>query len=217
MVNDPAHWISGSWSAKKEGLAGRWKRARARGLVRSMRIAIDQVALGGLRLLFGFPPWHMSSPTSRRAYRRGVAMLANGLRPRCVVEVGCGLGSILSRVSAAERIGYDVDRAVLRAARLRHGRAVTFREGSFDDVEEPAIDVLIAVNWLHDFAPDQVAAWLRPLLPKTRHVLMDRVEPTSPLPYRHHHDFAFLDGLAVAARVERFDEEHRLFVLYEVL
>jgi SAM-dependent methyltransferase len=169
-----------------------------------------------LQRLFGFDRWHAVSPTSRRAYRSGVAKLINELRPRCVVEVGCGLGATLSRVRAPERYGYDIDRGVVRAARFRYGRALTFREGGFEEVTQPAIDVLVALLWLHDFAPDQVEAWLTPLLPRVRYVLIDRVEPTSPLTYRHHHDFAFLDALAVATRTERFGEEHRHFILYEV-
>jgi SAM-dependent methyltransferase len=197
-------------------LSGRLRRAHARGAIRSVRMAIDLAVLQMLQAIFGFDRWHARSPTSRRGYRDGVASLINEMRPLCVVEVGCGLGAILARVKAPERVGYDIDRGVVRAARCLHGRALTFREGGFEDVTQPAIDVLVALNWLHDFAPEQVAAWLVPLLPRTRHVLVDRVEPTSPLSYRHHHDFAFLDGWAVATRIEEFGEEHRRFILYEV-
>ncbi|MEO5809382.1 MAG: class I SAM-dependent methyltransferase [Sphingomicrobium sp.] len=133
-----------------------------------------------------------------------------------MVEVGCGLGAILSRVTAKERFGYDVDGAVIRAARLLRGRSVTFIEGGFESVSQPAIDVLIAVNWIHDFPPEQIERWLSPLLPRCRYILLDAIDRSSPLSYQFYHDFAFLDGQAAVVRTDAFGEAHRRFILYEV-
>lgn len=197
-------------------ISGRLRRARARGYGRSVRIVTDMAGLRILRLIFGFERWHVHSPTSRRPYRDGLAALVNELEPACVVEVGCGLGSVLSRVRSGERFGYDVDPGAVRAARFRHGRSIQFREGGFPEVTQPRIDVLVAVAWMHEFPPEQVHAWLAPLLPRVRHLVVDRVERSSPLTYDYYHDFAFLEGHAARVREERFGEEHRRFILYEV-
>ena len=194
----------------------RFRIYREQGLVRSARIVFDLISLSILRAFFGFNPWHARSPASLREYRKGLAVLVNGLKPRCVVEVGCGLGAILSRVEAAARTGYDTDRGAIRAARFLNGRSVRFVEGGFDNVTEPVIDVLIAVNWPHDFSPDQLERWIVPLLPRVKFLLVDKVDATSPSTYRHYHDFAFLNGLATPTRVESFGERHRRFFLYQV-
>lgn len=186
------------------------------GFARSARIALDTVTLSGLRLLFGFDGWHARSPSSARPYRKGLAALVSGLKPRCVVEVGCGLGAILSRIRAEERFGYDIDRGVVRAARFLHGRSVRFIEGGFDEVVETDIDVLIAVNWIHDFSPDQLERWLTPLLPSTRYLVVDAIDAASPLNYNYYHDFSFLEGMATAIGVEAFGEKCRRFILYKV-
>ena len=47
--------------------------------------------------------------------------LVNALTPERVVEVGCGLGDILSRIEARDRFGLDEDANVIRAARFLHG------------------------------------------------------------------------------------------------
>ena len=186
------------------------------GLLRSTRIVLDTAALSGLRMLFGFDGWHARSPLSARPYRKGLAALVGNLDPNCVVEVGCGLGAILSRIKAKERYGYDIDPGVIRAARFLHGRSVRFIEGGFGEVLRADIDVLIAVNWIHDVPPDQLERWLTPLLPTVRYLLVDAVDPATPLNYRHYHDFSFLEGLATPACVETFGEQHRRFILYEM-
>lgn len=194
---------------RRDGVASAASKASRR-----LRIALDRGALTVLRWRFGFAPWHSESPLSSRPYRRGLANLVNDLSPSCVVEVGCGLGSILALVKAPERVGYDVELAVIRAAKFLHGRSIDFRAGGFEAVVEPAIDVLIAVNWTHDFDPARLEAWLRPLLPRTRYLMLDAIDPGEP-GYSHHHDFAFLRGHARQIASERLGESNRQFLLFE--
>ena len=200
------------------GLGARLGAIRRRGVGRSVRTAGDQIVLGLLRRRFGFHPWHATSPTSARPYRREVAALVDTLKPGVVVvvEVGCGLGAILARVRAPVRVGYDNDGGAIRAARLIRSRAIRFVEGDFTSVTERDIDVLIAVNCLHDFAPDRVAEWIVPLLGRTRFLLIDRIDPASPTRYAHYHDFAFLDGRSKLVSADQFGEDFREFLLYEI-
>ncbi len=187
------------------------------GYLRSARIAADMAALRVLQHYYGFHAWHASAPMSARPYRRIVAQLANeNADPsRCVVEVGCGLGSIISRVDGLKRVGYDPDNGAIRAARLLRRRAVTFVHGTLESVAEHRIDLLILVNWIHSISPAQLDAWLTPLLPRIRQLLVDAIDPeVDGYPFRH--DFGFLHGRATEVKSVRAPDEPRRFVLYDV-
>jgi SAM-dependent methyltransferase len=185
-------------------------------LARTARVKLDMAVLQALRLLFGFERWHARSPDSSRPYRQQLAALVNGLSPTCVVEVGCGLGGILSRIKADRRHGYDRDPAVIRAARLLHGRSVQFSVGGFEQVGDRDVDVLIAVNWMHEFPPEQIERWILPLLPAVRYLLVDAINPGSEGGYRYYHDFHFLDGSAHQESVNALAEPNRRFILWKV-
>src|ERR1700683_5160229 len=94
--------------------------ARRSGVWAKFRCRVDRLGLGALRLLFGVDRWHASAPYSWRPYKELVVELANALEPSIAVEVGCGLGDIISRVNAVERFGIDSDARVIRAARFLH-------------------------------------------------------------------------------------------------
>jgi hypothetical protein len=191
--------------------------ASAYALARRARITLDTAVLQLLRLLFGFHPWHARSPSSARPYCKQLAELVSRLGPNSVIEVGCGLGAILSRVKAERRCGYDTDAGVIRTARLFHGRSVQFINGSFEQISDTRIDVLIAVNCLHDFPPEQVECWIAPLLPVVRYLLVDAIKPGSPGGYRYYHDFGFLDGKVREMFIGEFGEPSRRFILYQVI
>ena len=197
-------------------IRSRFGQYRRQGCNRSARIVTDSAVLHALRFVFGFAPWHARSPISARPYRKGVAAMISALHPDCVVEVGCGLGGIIAAVRAPRRAGYDVDRGAVRAARFLH-RSVDFREGSFDNLVEREIDVLAAICWLHEFSPEQVEQWLLPLLDRTRYLLLDATDPASPLNFAFNHDYAFLKDKARLVRSEKFEEQFRTFVLFEVI
>ncbi len=192
------------------------RRAAQIGLTRSIRIAIDKAALRLLQRLYGFNHWHTESPLSARPYRRTVAGVINALNPDCVVEVGCGLGVVLSLVKARHRYGYDTDAEAIRAARIIRSSSIVFRKGDMRSVDQPTIDVLVLVNWIHEVSPQQLNVWLEPLLPRTRFLLLDAIDLDNPLCYRYSHDFSFLVNKARLISESRTDGEGRRFMLYEV-
>lgn len=189
-----------------------WQRLRCRGA---------RAWLGTLRRLFGFDPWHAAAPYVCRPYKAAVVQLADSVQPQLAVELGCGLGDIISRVRARERIGIDADARVIRAARFLHrrGRWIHGEGVSIPGVVGGTrrIDCLIMVNWIHALAPPELAALLLPLLPTTRHLILDAVDADGPHSYRHKHDFAFLSGLAQRRVAMRVPGEPRTFLLFEVM
>lgn len=192
-----------------------------RGAWPAIRCRSARLRLGALRVLFGFDPWHAAAPYPCRPYKRAVVELANALRPALAVELGCGLGDIISRVRASERIGIDADARVIRAARFLHRRgrwihgdgrgiATTLAGGR-------RIDCLIMVNWVHSLSSEQLASLLLPLLPATRHLILDAIDADGPDSYRYKHDFGFLAASTRRLSAVRVPGEPRTFVVLEVL
>jgi SAM-dependent methyltransferase len=195
--------------------------ARLPRLFAAFRCRCERIWLRGLRRVFGFDAWHVSAAYSCRPYKRSVVELVNSLRPVTVVEVGCGLGDILSRVNAAERFGFDIDTAVIRAARFLHPGAARWIRGDTSSIslaipEERRIDCLIMVNWIHTLSPQQLAACILPLLPRTGYLILDAIDPDGPSSYRFKHDFSFLSTFAQRLSSTRAAAEPRSFIVFKV-
>lgn len=193
-----------------------FRNLRQKGIRRTGRILVDRTCLRLLQKVYGFHPWHADAPLSARPYRRVVAQIVNGLKPQCVVDVGCGLGSILALVNAPDRYGYDIDAGAIKAARFLRSQDITFVHGDMGTVSQPHIDVLILVNWIHEISPTQLEKWLIPLLPRTTYLLLDAIDPDGPEDYRFKHDFKFLGSKARSVSIRRPTNECRSFHLYEV-
>jgi hypothetical protein len=192
--------------------AGAWARIRCRGA---------RVAVSVLRVFFSFDPWHAAAPYACRPYKSAVVALANALLPDVAVEVGCGLGDIISRVRAAERIGIDADARVIRAARFLHRRG-RWIHGDASRIRElfpgqRRIDCLIMVNWIHSLSPAELAQLLLPLLAKTHYLIVDGIDAEGTPSYRYKHDFAFLAGKVRQVSFVRVPGEPRTFTAFEAL
>jgi SAM-dependent methyltransferase len=194
---------------------------RAAALRRVLRCRIDRVWLAALRTVFEFDSWHVSAPFSCRPYKGQVVELANSLQPKTVVEVGCGLGDILRRISARERFGFDTDSGVIRAARFLHRSSAHWIQGDAACVGnavpiDRSIDCLIMVNWIHNLSPQELAAVLLPLLGRTHFLILDAIDINGPETYKHKHDFRFLSGFTQRVSVVRPANEPRSLILFEV-
>jgi SAM-dependent methyltransferase len=187
----------------------------------SIRCRCERLWLRGLRLMFRFDAWHASAPYSCRPYKKTVVGLVNALAPRTAVEVGCGLGEILSRVTATERFGFDQDGAAIRAARFLHGRRIHWKIADLAAVplslpEGRRIDCLIMVNWIHNLSPEQLGASLLPLLSRTGWLILDAIDRDGPASYRYKHDFAFLSAVAERVSVTPVPGEPRSLIIFKV-
>jgi hypothetical protein len=186
------------------------------GFIKFCRIQIDRTALSLLRRVYGFNCWHVAAPLSARPYRADISKLVNSLYPKYVVEVGCGLGITLSLINSPYRHGYDLDEGAIRAARFLRGNGIKFTTGDMTAVIEDYIDVLILVNWIHDYSPEQLASWLNPLKGRTRYLLLDAIDINNPLNYKYKHDFRFLYDNYYLISTSRSVNEGRHFCLFEV-
>jgi SAM-dependent methyltransferase len=141
-----------------------------------------------LRRVFRFDPWHASAPFPCREYKVQTSALANSLAPRVVVDIGCGLGEILSHIKSAERIGLDHDPQVLKAARFLYGSKIAFRTVSVFDAPAVAsaignseVDLAIMTNWSHGTPLPTLIETVKAVAQHVRYkyLIIDTVRPDS--------------------------------------
>ncbi len=134
-----------------------------------------------LQFLFRFDRWHIYG-SSKPEYVKIVANLVNDLGDNLsVVEVGCGLGNIISKIKSTRKVGLDLDNKVIRAAKLTQGFKfkafkVLFKQGSFSEALKLSPDVLIAVNFIHNIPIENLLAELTPFTDEDALVVIDAIE-----------------------------------------
>lgn len=155
------------------------------GLKHSLFGALECTRNFRLQRRYGFDDWHVNSPFHWKPYKQIVVDTASGLEPSTVVEIGCGLGDIVSRVKADQRLGLDRDHKVIRACRILHSN----RFEVCGDLRQAAavitsqaisyVDVLIMVNWPHNVPPEELISSLEDMTQKifVRFLIIDLVRP----------------------------------------
>jgi len=152
---------------------------------------------------YRFDPWHANSPYECRGYKREVVQLAESLKPQTVVEIGCGLGEIVSRDRNCRRFGFDIDASVVPAARELHGADSRFECASLTDIEiirntigHSGADLLIMVNWPHSLPWTELALRTNRLTKalSLKYLIIDTIAAGIP-GYPHHHSLTELRGL----------------------
>lgn len=130
--------------------------------------------------IYRFDKWHIKGNYFCRTYKRKVVELANSLKPRVVVEIGCGLGEIIKRIHAPVKYGFDIDsKAIKFAKHFNFFNKTKFFVGSFNDVlqiPEKNIDIIIMVNFIHGIQPFVLKNFLTNLLldKKIKYIIIDR-------------------------------------------
>ncbi|GAA4229531.1 SAM-dependent methyltransferase [Streptosporangium album] len=156
--------------------------ARKHGVGNAMLALSRKAFLSPLLSAYGADKWHLRGFHTTNYKKIAVALSREvSGSARVVVEVGCGLGDIVSRVKAYRKFGYDVDSATISCARLlrRLRRPDTsYRVGSFDSLvhlEFESIDLLIAMGWLHYMPDEWIEENLRSLLTskRVRYIMVD--------------------------------------------
>ena len=110
-----------------------------------------------LQQKYGFDKWHLS-PVEHRPYSlwavKKIKQICHAEQLSSVVDVGCGLGNIISKIPAPKRYGFDISKEVIEAAKEKHFSSdIWFEAGSFDDISGMNIDMLIALNFTHTIEP----------------------------------------------------------------
>ena len=176
-----------------------------------------------LRSIYKFDKWHVISPHHSRIYKSMVVKLVNNniSASDIVVEIGCGLGDIISRVHSDNRYGYDISNEVLKAAMFKNKKNIKFHNGSILEVASNAtisnISVLILVNWTHSIDGYTIVNDIKKLnkCKPIKYIIVDEFyKTTSKQPIFHKYSVYFNN---FAKEIERQDDmESRYLVLFKV-
>lgn len=143
--------------------------------------------------IFKFDKWH-TSPSGNRVYPTDIIIYTNNLKNiDSVCEIGCGLGDIISNIKANQRIGFDLDVNVLKAASWLHQRKTNLNFDYFlfpDTLLQSKFDVIIAVNWLHNIGNDSIKKKFTHYFTKNLNVngilIVDSIDHPN---YKYYHNF----------------------------
>jgi len=112
-----------------------------------------------LQDVYHFADWHVNTDN---AYGDDVAeciaKLISEIENPLVMECGCGLCNIIgnSMLGGVRRIAIDREHSVLASDEYRFGKTIEFRHGSFEQIVEKSIDVLVTVNFVNSIPLEEV-------------------------------------------------------------
>jgi hypothetical protein len=185
-----------------------------------LRLRGKQLFYALLARVYGFDKWHYRVVRENCGYFRRVKALHDELDPVVTIDIGCGLGEIVTGLKSKVRIGIDMDPAVIQAARLVHGRRARFF--SLYDcpdketyVAERRCVCLLFLNWFHSVTADDVRQNVRAHVARFRptHMIFDVIDRNA-ASYRYKHDPQLLSEFGkVAALVDAGDHVRNLVVV----
>jgi hypothetical protein len=174
---------------------------------------------------FHFAKWHITGTYYARPYHHRAVSMASALDLQLLVEIGAGLGEIVSRCPANRRVAFDSDTSVIRAANLLHRKNVKYYFGRFTDpgpildrlhsTGEKQIDLLILVNWIHEIDFGQIRTTLQAIDKgcPIRRVLIDTIN-LAQLGYQFHHTIADLETIGnIEASIDGGDGVRKLHLI----
>jgi len=173
-----------------------------------------------LYFLFRFDYWHVGAAYHLKPYKKQVVDIVNSISPDVVVEVGCGLGDILSRTSARNKVGIDLDLNVIKAAKFIH-RKIYFICGSLNRLDDVVfesnvsdIDILVMCNWLHNVEFNEIKKSIHDLQSKVsvKYLLIDVIN-ADVNGYKYKHTLDECKHLGNVVNIIRSNDNVRNFVL----
>lgn len=138
-----------------------------------------------LQKKYHFNQWHCT-PINERRYAIKIVEYINSMNNvKSVFEIGCGLGEILNNIKAKKLKGYDIEKEVLRAARILN-RKVNYSRGSFNKIRNEIITYLITVNFIHLLSPEQLKRYYEKIIQQNqvKYIVADEVNSPE---YKYNH------------------------------
>lgn len=145
-----------------------------------------------LQHIFQFNQWHTATIYEREYamwLSKKVNSLLSGGSHGQIIEVGCGLGDILSEIHLPnhQKTGYDIEENVIKALKFAHP-GLHGKVGSLNNIKNQTIDILIAVNWLHALDDDWFQRNMAYVV-KHNHINRIIVDTVPTPPYAYSHDY----------------------------
>lgn len=191
-------------------------------LVRWLNLRSKQVLYAVLSRVCGFDSWHYLVVRENCGYFRKVKALHESLNPSVTIEIGCGLGEVVSGLRSEVLIGIDREPAVIQAARLVHGRAARFFSlsncpGKEAYAAQQGRVCLVFLNWFHAVTADEVRKQVRGHVARFRptHVIFDVIDQHA-TSYQYRHDPQLLREFGRTTVVIDAGDRTRSLVVLEI-
>jgi hypothetical protein len=145
-----------------------------------------------LFLIFKFDKWHFRATYYCSPYKKSAVDIINKniSNSDIVVEVGCGIGEIISRINCRTRIGIDRCANVINAAKFYNRKEnIKFISGSFNSIDTN-FDHILLLNFTHEISENKLIGILKIMIlkhnPKT--IFIDSYH-NNYFKHLRHHDF----------------------------
>jgi len=164
--------------------------------------------------LYRFDFWHVMSSYDCKPYKQQVVGILNQYDIKSVVEIGCGLGDIVSRVSAPSKFGIDREVSAVAVAK-KIDQSTRYIVASLDQVEDSLnyvdqVDCFMLINFTHNIETDLLVKELKHLLTRfrPRYIFVDIIKHDF-RGYRYHHKVMDFNKLQPSS-INSFDSVDRV-------
>ncbi|HXB07296.1 MAG TPA: class I SAM-dependent methyltransferase [Puia sp.] len=190
-------------------------------IVWKMRVWYGKTIKLLLRAAFGFDRWHIFT-LDEKQYARDIIVWCNRRPVRnSFAEIGCGMGDIVRHVRYSERVGYDLDERILKAARflvrITGKKQLRFSLFSFPDSPLPGShDVILMVNWIHHIEPAMLKARIEEYFAGSLNhggtIIIDTVQDPE---YKFNHDIRYLtrDLPATVGKLGDYERRRQIWLI----
>ena len=149
---------------------------------RIIRIIFSRIFLRIYSIDLNVPKWHLNATYEARAYKNKVIKLCNSFQTNNVIEIGCGIGEIISRLKAPLKYGLDVNKETLMLCKRINKNVKTIQTdiiANNNDLLEIMLSIdkdqtilLVMVNWLHDYSESKVLKMLNKIFLIDRKIIL---------------------------------------------
>ncbi|MCF7928116.1 MAG: methyltransferase domain-containing protein [Spirochaetales bacterium] len=171
-----------------------------------------------LYTIHNFDTWHIKSGYYCRAYKPLLVSWLNEHGPYTLaVEIGCGLGDVLSRLQADRMIGIDIDEGAIQAARKKYPNPdFLASDGNHLPYIPPKAGIVIMVNWLHNLTEERLHSLLCGLAEKQADsIVVDQLDPSvSGYPRYHRFEELIPKAYTLHDRLSLPELKNREFLLF---
>ena len=176
-----------------------------------------------LRFFFNFDRWHLSISTER-AYVVDLIIYLNALPEATrvsVAEIGCGLGDIIGNIKFKNKLGYDRELNVIKAAgfisKIKFNN-IKFAEFSFpESTLSGEYNMIIIVNWIHSIEPqilkDAIHKYYTENLLSGGNIIVDTVQASN---YKFNHKISYLTSDLPSCEIQKigdYENQREVFAI----
>jgi len=174
--------------------------------------------------IFKFNAWHINSNYYLRPYKKVAVEMANSLKFNSVIDLGCGLCDILSRIRCNRKIGVDIDNNIIKACKFIFNKIRFINASIFEDYDKlnlnniyfPKDNLLICLNWLHGYSWEKIQEVLKNMFISNNvdYLIIDIINFDPKNQYQFHHtedDLLKIGNILIKQKIE--DSNRTLYLL----